>query len=63
MSGTVRRELAEWIRTLVATVVTASVVVIAVTTSSWLMAGLGAALITALFFAAHVVEGQSDGAP
>lgn len=63
VSSAVRNELAQWIRTLAATVLTAGIVFVAVTTSSWLVAGFGAALIVALFVAAHVVEGQSDGAP
>ncbi len=58
-----RREFANWVRALAATLVTASATTIAVITNSWLAAVAGAVVVATMFVAAHLIEEPSNGAP
>lgn len=58
MSYTVRHELAEWVRTLTATLITALVSTWAVMTSSWVVVFVGTALIASLFYLAYRIDRQ-----
>lgn len=58
-----RREFANWVRALAATLVTAAATTIALMTNSWLAAVAGGIVIVTLFVAAHLIERPSNGAP
>lgn len=58
-----RREFANWVRALAATLVTASTTVVAVMTNSWLALVAGGMVVVTMFVAAHLIEEPSNGAP